>query len=46
VNALAFDPSGSMLASAGFADGTARIWDAESGSERYVNDGVDSLHEP
>ena len=33
VNALAFDPSGSMLASAGFADGTARIWDAESGTE-------------
>jgi WD40 repeat protein/DNA-binding SARP family transcriptional activator len=33
VNDLAFDPSGSMLASAGFADGTARIWDAESGTE-------------
>ncbi len=33
VNALAFDSSGSMLASAGFADGTARIWDTESGTE-------------
>jgi WD40 repeat protein/DNA-binding SARP family transcriptional activator len=33
VNALAFDPSGSLLASAGFADGTARVWDAESGIE-------------
>ncbi len=38
VNALAFDPSGSLLASAGFADGTARIWAAESGIERATVD--------
>jgi WD40 repeat protein len=33
VNAIAFDPSGSTLATAGLVDGTARIWDAESGDE-------------
>jgi WD40 repeat protein/DNA-binding SARP family transcriptional activator len=32
-NAIAFDPSSSSLATAGFVDGTARIWDAESGDE-------------
>jgi WD40 repeat protein/DNA-binding SARP family transcriptional activator len=31
VNAIAFDPSGTTLATAGFVDGTARIWDAASG---------------
>jgi WD40 repeat protein/DNA-binding SARP family transcriptional activator len=31
VNAIAFDPSGSALATAGLADGTARISDATSG---------------
>ena len=38
VNALAFDPSGSLLASAGFTDGTARIWDADSGILRATVD--------
>jgi WD40 repeat protein/DNA-binding SARP family transcriptional activator len=33
VNAIAFDPSGSTLATAGFVDGTARIWDTASGQE-------------
>ncbi len=33
VNAISFDPSGSKLATAGFVDGTARIWDAISGAE-------------
>ena len=33
VNAIAFDPSGSTLATAGLVDGTARIWDAASGNE-------------
>jgi WD40 repeat protein len=33
VNAIAFDPSGSTLATAGLVDGTARIWDAASGEE-------------
>jgi len=33
VNAIAFDPTGATLATAGFADGTARIWDAASGQE-------------
>jgi WD40 repeat protein/DNA-binding SARP family transcriptional activator len=33
VNAIAFDPSASMLATAGLVDGTARIWDAASGGE-------------
>jgi WD40 repeat protein len=33
VNAIAFDPTGSTLATAGFVDGTARIWDAISGDE-------------
>ncbi len=33
VNALVFGPSGSTLATAGFVDGTARIWDAASGAE-------------
>jgi WD40 repeat protein/serine/threonine protein kinase len=34
VNAVEFDPDGTKLASAGFQDGTARIWDAVSGVER------------
>jgi WD40 repeat protein len=33
VNAIAFDPTGSTLATAGLVDGTARIWDAASGDE-------------
>jgi WD40 repeat protein/DNA-binding SARP family transcriptional activator len=33
VNAIAFHPSGSTLATAGFVDGTARIWDVASGDE-------------
>jgi WD40 repeat protein len=33
VNAIAFDPSGSTLATAGLVDGTARIWDVEAGDE-------------
>ena len=33
VNAIAFDPSSSTLATAGLVDGTARIWDAMSGEE-------------
>jgi WD40 repeat protein len=33
VNAIAFDPSGSTLATAGFVDGKARVWDATSGDE-------------
>jgi WD40 repeat protein len=33
VNAIAFDPTGSTLATAGLVDGTARIWDVASGDE-------------
>jgi WD40 repeat protein len=33
VNAIAFDPIGSTLATAGLVDGTARIWDVASGDE-------------
>jgi WD40 repeat protein/DNA-binding SARP family transcriptional activator len=33
VNAIAFDPTGSTLATAGLVDGTARILDAASGDE-------------
>lgn len=33
VNAMAFDPTGSLLATAGLVDGTARVWDAASGRE-------------
>jgi WD40 repeat protein/serine/threonine protein kinase len=34
VNAVVFDSDGARLASAGFQDGTARIWDAMSGVEQ------------
>jgi WD40 repeat protein/DNA-binding SARP family transcriptional activator len=33
VNAIAFDPTGSTLATAGFVDATARMWDAASGRQ-------------
>jgi WD40 repeat protein/serine/threonine protein kinase len=43
VNAIAFNPSGSMLATAGMVDGTARIWNAESGTELVAIDLARSL---
>jgi WD40 repeat protein/DNA-binding SARP family transcriptional activator len=33
VNAIAFDPTGSTLATAGLVDGTVRLWDAASADE-------------
>ncbi|MCI0633149.1 MAG: protein kinase [Actinobacteria bacterium] len=42
INAIAFHPSGSTLATAGFSDGTARIWDATSGIESAAIDLVPS----